>query len=151
MRSTFLTVTLLLAWVLPTAAQPLPDYVSVPVVSEHYVDGRYNETNPGLMIGFDLGEADDFGLAFMGGFYHNSFEKIAVVAAPRTFYAPTDYIRFNVTLGVVSGYGETGFVEVAPSGVVPMTTQSIEFGPPEFRLTLTHLPAAIGFGITTHL
>ena len=124
---------------LPAAAQS----VTALVGSRHYVEGEYNERNPGLLVRLPAGPVE----VTLGG-YHNSFGRLAVVAGASRGWSPARWLELRATAGVASGYKEMPSVK----GVAPMLTQSVTVQPAgPVGVTVFHLPGAFGAGLTLSL
>jgi hypothetical protein len=119
--------------------------------SEHYVEGDFNETNPGIFLSGYVSDGP-LSAGVGAGVYNNSFAKASVAGAFRFRAAPSEWIVFGLDIGGVTGYSDLAMAgEGGPAGLKPLVVPSIRIGPPEARLAVMNIGAAVGFGLTLNL
>ncbi|ATU47015.1 hypothetical protein [Salinibacter phage M31CR41-2] len=159
-RSSFNTVfgaiaaAMLLVGLLSTCSVKAQDYdvrLGATFASEHYVEGDFNERNPGVFLsGYRTSGPVSVGAGV--GVYDNSFSKASVTAAFRFRVAPSDWVSLGLDIGGVTGYSDIESEGMkSPAGLEPLVVPSIRVGPPEARFAVMNIGAAIGFGFTLNL
>ncbi|AUO79139.1 hypothetical protein [Salinibacter phage M8CRM-1] len=128
------------------------DRVAATLTSRHYVEGTFNESNPGVSAEWDTGrKVGGFRLGVITGGYYNSFERVSAYSAVTGEFGPeTDYIRFRITLGLITGYkpGEVLGESYAhlKTPVVPLAVPSIAVGRKR-GAEFMFVPGAVGLNL----
>jgi len=148
MRAAFTAAALLL---MPACsgvvAQDLPPLqIHLTGASQHYVSGDYNSVNPGFLLSSDPAQSSKWSRHLVVGFYQNSYSRGSLIAGVGVSYQPSRYIRFAASGGVVTGYSR--LTTSGPAGAIPMPMHLISAGPPGIKITIYHLPGAVGIGLT---
>lgn len=151
MKRTVLFPVLLLLLAMFAGAASAQNYdlrLGATFASKHYVEGEFNERNPGLFLSA-YREVGAFEMGAGAGAYKNSFSEEAFAVALRTRYEAHRYVEFGLDLRAVTGYGE--MVDGSPAGTMPLVVPSVRVGPPVVRLAVMNIGGAVGFGFTLNL
>jgi len=148
MRAAFaVAVLLLLPACSGVAAQNLsPLQIHLTGASQHYVSGDYNSVNPGFLLASDPAQPSEWSRHPVVGFYQNSYSKGSLIAGVGVSYQLSRYIRLAASGGVATGYSR--LTTSGPAGATPMLMHLISVGPPGVKVTIYHLPGAVGIGLT---
>jgi hypothetical protein len=115
--------------------------------SRHYVDGNFNEFNPGGFV--SVYKRTSYGALGVGvGAYYNSFATTATAAAGRLRLRASKWVVFGLDVGVVTGYSRLVDGPEGPAGMKPLMVPSIRIGPPEMRLAIMNIGRAVGVSVT---
>lgn len=129
---------LLFALILPGAGHAQLAATAVGPTS-HYVDGDFDSVNPGTFFSYRAGR-----VVWTAGLVDNSVgsKSIFLGGGIASSWGPAEA---RLVLAVASGYS-TGL----PAGITPTSVQSLSVGR-QLRLTIFHLPGAVGVGLTLAL
>ena len=132
-----LTLFLFLAVTVSASAQT---HVGLTLTSTHYVEGEYNEINPGVIIEGRVPREGKRRVAVRKsvGAYRNSFDRLSLLGGGSMAYPSGALVQGKIMFGLVSGY---------PSMfLMPMLSPSLRIGR-ERGVELHALPGAFAVSV----
>lgn len=105
--------------------------------SKHYVSGDFNETNPGLGLGYYLTDR----VMVAGGFYENSFYENSAYVSIVQSQNFGRYVDVRYGMMAISGYRK--HLDNTVGGILPTPLLQIRI----CHVSIMTMPSVIGFGI----